>query len=179
MKKIFNTRQIALIGVLSAFNIASRVTLQFLPNIKPVTSIIIMVSLIFGPKFGVSVAVVTTIVSNMLLGMGPWTIFQILAWSMISLLAGFIGTKISKPKIFPMAIFSAVCGFIFGFFVSLDKLLIAGPFAFITYYIGGLSFDLLHAIGNFAFYLMCAPIFIPLLNKQKRLIDSNKQEISN
>ncbi|WP_297522799.1 ECF transporter S component [uncultured Clostridium sp.] len=172
--KFFKTREIALIGMLSAFNIASRVTLQFLPNIKPVTSIIIMVSIIFGPTFGIAVAVVTTIVSNMLLGMGTWTIFQILAWSMIALLAGLLGKGLRTLPIFWMALFSAICGFIFGFFVSLDKLLIAGPGAFLAYYFAGLSFDMLHAIGNFAFYLICAPIFIPILKKQKNLIALNK-----
>lgn len=170
----FKTREIALIGILSAFNIASRVTLQFLPNIKPVTSIIIMVSMIFGPTFGILVAVVTTIVSNMLLGMGTWTIFQILAWSVIALISGLLGKGLKTLPPFWMALFSAICGFVFGFFVSLDKLLTAGPGAFIAYYLGGLSFDLLHAIGNFAFYLICAPIFLPLIKKQKDLIDSNK-----
>lgn len=42
------TREICLIGILSAVNIASRVALQALPNFKPVTSIIIISVLLFG-----------------------------------------------------------------------------------------------------------------------------------
>ena len=37
-------KEISLIGILAAVNIASRIYLQFLPNIKPVTSIIIICS---------------------------------------------------------------------------------------------------------------------------------------
>ena len=75
------TREICLIGILSAVNIASRVALQALPNFKPVTSIIIISVLLFGLSFGIKLTVVTTIASNMILGMGTWTIFQILMGS--------------------------------------------------------------------------------------------------
>ena len=80
------TREICLIGILSAVNIASRVAMQALPNFKPVTSIIIISVLLFGLSFGIKLTVVTTIASNMILGMGTWTIFQILSWVVICLL---------------------------------------------------------------------------------------------
>ena len=80
-------KEIALIGILAALNITSRIYLQFLPNIKPVTSIIIISVLLFGLSFGIKLTFVTTIVSNVFLGMGLWTVFQILAWVVICLLS--------------------------------------------------------------------------------------------
>lgn len=79
-------KEISLIGILAAVNIASRIALQALPNIKPVTSIIIISVMIFGLAFGIKLTIVTTLVSNIYLGMGIWTIFQILAWIVICLL---------------------------------------------------------------------------------------------
>ena len=79
-------KEISLIGILAAVNIASRIYLQFLPNIKPVTSIIIISVMLFGLGFGVKLSVVTTVVSNLFLGMGTWTFFQILAWVVICLI---------------------------------------------------------------------------------------------
>ena len=79
-------KEISLIGILAAVNIASRIYLQFLPNIKPVTSIIIISVMLFGLGFGVKLSIVTTIVSNLFLGMGTWTFFQILAWVVICLI---------------------------------------------------------------------------------------------
>ena len=51
-----------------------------------------------------------------------------------------------------MACFSFVMGYVFGFVVSLDQFVIGGLGLFIPfYYVGGLLFDTLHAIGNFFF----------------------------
>ena len=79
-------KEISLIGILAAVNIASRIYLQALPNIKPVTSIIIISVMLFGLGFGVKLSIVTTVVSNLFLGMGTWTFFQILAWVVICLI---------------------------------------------------------------------------------------------
>ena len=62
-------KEISLIGILAAVNIASRIALQALPNIKPVTSIIIISVMIFGLAFGIKLTIVTTLVSNIYLGM--------------------------------------------------------------------------------------------------------------
>ena len=83
-------KEISLIGILAAVNIASRIALQAVPNVKPVTSIIILSVMIFGLAFGIKLTLVTTLVSNIYLGMGIWTFFQILAWIVICLLTQMI-----------------------------------------------------------------------------------------
>ncbi len=168
--KLTRTHEIALIGILAALNIASRIFLQGLPNIKPVTSIIIISVLMFGLKFGVELSIVTTIVSNLFLGMGIWTFFQILAWTIICLLSdiinkAFIHSK-HEPPLFLMALFAFLMGYVFGFFVSLDKLMIGGLKLFIIYYLSGLSFDTLHAIGNFGFYFVCFPLMKKIFTRE-------------
>ena len=101
------TREICLIGILSAVNIASRVALQALPNFKPV---IIISVLLFWLSFGIKLTVVTTIASNMILGMGTWTIFQILSWVVICLFTQCISDfykKINKePPLLLMALYA-------------------------------------------------------------------------
>lgn len=168
--KLNKTQEIALIGLLAALNITSRLFLQGLPNFKPVTSIIILSVIVFGLAFAIKLTVVTTIVSNIFLGMGIWTFFQILAWIVICLLTQIIldfYRKINKqPNVLVMAIFACFMGYVFGFIVSLDNLIIGGPIFFWTYYISGLLFDTFHAVGNFIFYLLCSPIMLSLLKKQ-------------
>lgn len=164
----FSTHDIAIIGLLSAFNIASRMLLQFAPNIKPVTSVIIISAMVLGFRYSFYINVVTVLVSGMMLGLGTFIPFQILAWSIIGGLASCLHKNrlYKKIPIGFMALFSAISGFIFGFFVSLDKFFIAGPYAFWIYYLQGLSFDLLHTAGNFFFYLVCAPILIKILERE-------------
>lgn len=169
-------REISLIGILAAVNIASRIYLQALPNIKPVTSIIIISVMLFGLGFGVKLSIVTTIVSNLFLGMGTWTFFQILAWVVIclitQLLLDFLKKINKQPKLLPMAIFAFFMGYVFGFVVSFEKLMLGGPSLFIVYYISGLLFDTFHAVGNFGFYLICAPILIKVFEKEAKKMNN-------
>lgn len=172
--KLSKTQEIALIGLLSAVNIASRIFLQGLPNFKPVTSIIILSVLVFGLLFAVKLSIVTTIVSNLFLGMGIWTLFQILAWVTICLLTQILIDTFAKfkkkPNIIFMSIFAFLMGYVFGFIVSLDKLMIGGPILFWSYYVAGIMFDTFHAVGNFVFYLACSPIIQRVfVERSKRL----------
>lgn len=167
-------KEISLIGILAAVNIASRIYLQALPNIKPVTSIIIISVMLFGLSFGVKLSIVTTVVSNLFLGMGTWTFFQILAWVVICLITQFLMDFLKKihkePKLFPMAIFSFLMGYVFGIVVSLEQLMLGGLSLYIVYYTAGLLFDTFHAVGNFCFYLICAPILMKVLKKESERI---------
>lgn len=153
--KLTPVSEITFVGVMSALCIASRVMLQFLPNIKPVTSIIIIMSILFGTRVGVEVAVVTTVLSGFLLGLGPWIPFQILAWGSIAFIAGVLGHFTISRNVFIMSWLSAISGFLFGVVVSLQMLVTAGIYGYITYWLAGLTFDLLHAAGNLAFYPLC------------------------
>ncbi|WP_249028956.1 hypothetical protein [Tannockella kyphosi] len=168
MQTMNKVQEISLIGILAAVNIASRVALQMLPNIKPVTSIIIISVLLFGLAFGIKLTIVTTLVSNMLLGMGLWTVFQILAWIVICLLTQLLVELFfmfkKKPPTLMMAVFSFLMGYVFGFIVSLEQFVLGGLGLFLTYYSSGILFDTFHAVGNFIFYLMAAPILIKIAN---------------
>jgi hypothetical protein len=168
---VSKSKEISLIGILAAVNIASRIALQSLPNIKPVTSLIILSVIVFGLSFGIKLTFVTTIVSNIYLGMGIWTFFQIFAWIVICLLTQGIVDIFHKAKKEPpllfMAVFSFCMGYVFGFIVSLEQFVVGGVGLFISYYSVGIAFDTMHAIGNFAFYLLCAPFFMKLFIKEK------------
>lgn len=171
MYMMSRVKEISLIGILAAVNIASRIVLQSLPNIKPVTSIIIISVMIFGLAFGIKLTIVTTLVSNIYLGMGIWTFFQILAWIVICLFTQILMDLFKKinrePNILIMAILAFLMGYVFGVIVSLEKFVIGGPSLFIVYYLAGLLFDTLHAVGNFFFYLICAPILMKIFMKER------------
>lgn len=164
-------RELVLIALISALNIGSRVALQFLPNIKPVTSIIIMCTLVFGCRFGCMVSIVTVLVSGLFLGFGTYIPFQILAWVIIVFLSWFLQKCKADLNVYLMALYCGICGYIYGFFVSLDKFFIAGPYGFLTYYLAGLSFDTLHCIGNVVFWIICYPVLMPIFIKEKKKLD--------
>ena len=125
MTKLSKVQEISLIGILAAVNIASRIALQALPNFKPVTSIIIISVMIFGLAFGIKLTIVTTVVSNVFLGMGTWTFFQIFAWIIICLLTEIIVDFYKKiktdPSLLVMSIFAFFMGYVFGFLAKIGR----------------------------------------------------------
>lgn len=80
------TKRICLIGPLTAINVSSQVYLQFLPNFKSITSIIIIVTLYFGFKFACTLTVTTVLLSSTIFSFGAWTPFQMLSWFFHSVL---------------------------------------------------------------------------------------------
>lgn len=157
--------RVALIGVLTAVNVTSRFWLQFLPNIKPVTSIIILVTVAFGLRFGIELSISTVLLSGILLGFGAYLPFQMLAWCMIVLFTYLLDRFLPFGKVVVFTIWAFLCGYIYGFFVSFDKLFISLTF-FWAYYLNGLLFDTLHAVGNLVFFPLCYLILLPIFRRQ-------------
>ena len=151
-KQTSKTEEMATASLLIAVCVASRALFPFLPNIKPVTPIIMLTVQLMGLRSGLFVATGTVLISGALLGLGPWIPFQLLAWYTI---AG-ISHLISKaPLLNTTKSSTLVCGafgVLFGAIVSLEKILYGGPLVYIAYWTTGIPFDVLHAVGNIALY---------------------------
>ena len=92
---------------------------------------------------------------------------------MTEILVDLFHIRENKPHYVLMACFSFVMGYVFGFVVSLDQFVIGGLGLFIPYYVGGLLFDTFHAVGNFFFYLMLAPILYKIFEKDLKKSEQN------
>ncbi|WP_052158805.1 ECF transporter S component [Halobacillus sp. BBL2006] len=158
-----NTYKITLLAMLAALAVAGRMALSSLPNIQPVTAIIILTSFWLGPLAGVIMAILTTTVSNMLLGMGIWTIWQIIAWSVIGLMAGLLGKWWPRLPVWGLSIYGLFSGLFFGLVISLTMRTVGQPFW--AYYLAGLPFDLNHAVSNVVFILVFSPILGALFKR--------------
>ena len=88
----FNVNRIALLAILTAFITVGRIgfALPFLPNIQPMTALLIIIALNIGIIDGLVVSVLSMFLTNLILSMGPWTIFQILSFALIILLTGIL-----------------------------------------------------------------------------------------
>lgn len=143
--------------------------LPFLPNIQPMTAMLIIIALNIGVLDSLIVSGLSMLVTNFLLGMGPWTIMQILSFSFIILLTGLLKIfyQFGHIKIrFMFAFWALIVGFIYGFVISYLNFKLYGLTNFLVYYLNGLPFDLMHGIGNFGFYLILEPVIVPIINKR-------------
>ncbi|MUK87239.1 ECF transporter S component [Ornithinibacillus sp. L9] len=161
-----NTYKLTLIALLAAIAVVGRITLSFIPNIQPVTAMIIICGILLGPVAAILLALLTTFLSNMLLGMGIWTIWQIVSWSIIGIASGVLGNFFRNIPIYIIVIFSIISGYFYGFIISLTQYQITGKF--LPYYLAGLAFDTNHAIGNALFIILFYPIFTYFLKRYSK-----------
>lgn len=164
--------RLARIALLSSLGFVGRIIFLSLPNIQPLSVIIILVSRRLPVIDSLCIAIFSMILSNILLGMGPWTIFQIVAYSLIVLFVsglekvGVVSKSARLERIY-WSILSGGCGYLYGFIMSILWFWISQSTLFWPYWIGGLFFDSLHAGGNLIFYLILAPYLLPKLENVK------------
>ncbi|MGP4107398.1 ECF transporter S component [Virgibacillus sp. L01] len=151
-----NTYKLTLLALLAALAVVGRFAFAFLPNVQPVTSLIIVCGLLLGPVAAILLAILTTFLSNMILGMGIWTIWQVVAWALIGILSGFLGKYPAKIPGFILVFFAIISGYLYGFIISLTTYSVTGKF--LPYYLAGLPFDTYHAIGNGVFMILLYPV---------------------
>lgn len=151
-----SVKNLTLLSMLIALSVVGRITFTFLPNVQPMTAIIVITSLFLGPIYGMVVAVFGSVLSNLVMGMGLWTIGQIVAWGIIGLISGAFREYRDRIPVILLAIYAVFCGFLYGFVISIPLYLFSGKF--LAYYLAGLPFDMSHAIGNGVFFLILYPI---------------------
>lgn len=174
-EKRADTRTIAVLAMLSALAVTGRVIFAPIPNVQPATFIIITAGYVFGPLAGFVVGATTGLVSNFLLGQGPWTIWQMLAWGAGGLLAGVLGRRSLLESRLRISAFCALWGFVYGwvmtFYFVLGFVRPVSTAAFITAYATGLWFDVFHAAGNFAFAFLLGPALVAMLRRYRSRFD--------
>lgn len=158
-----NTYKITLLALLAALAVVGRSVFVFIPNVQPVTAIIITCGIILGPGAAVILAMLVTFLSNMILGMGIWSIWQIVSWGLIGIISGLLGKIFKKVPLYLIIPFAAFSGYFYGFVISLTTYQITGKFW--PYYLAGLPFDTNHAIGNVVFIIVLYPMISYLLKK--------------
>ena len=161
-----NTKRIALLGLLTSFIYVGSVSFSFLPNIQPMTTILIIITLSMGLADGLIVALLSLVVTNLSLGFGVWTIAQLVAFTTILLVVYPFRRIYNNIPLVVMAFVSGFTGLLYGFIISLVQAPVFGWLSFFPYYISGIPYDIAHAAGNFVFYLLLAPIFFPIIHKQ-------------
>lgn len=157
------TYKLTLLAILAALGVVGRYAFTFLPNVQPVTALIIICGIIIGPTATLLLAVLITFLSNMLLGMGIWTVWQIVSWCIIGLISGLMGKFFRHVPVIVLVIYGVFCGYLYGFIISLTTYQVTGRFW--PYYIMGLPFDTYHAIGNGVFILLLYPFFTFLIKQ--------------
>lgn len=165
-------RRIALLALLSALAVVGRLLLIGVPNVQPVTVLLLIITLEMGWGDGLIVATISMVASNLLLGsMGPWTLYQVASFALVVTLFRLtkpLYLQLASHKLARLVVFSLIAGlmgYVYGFVISLFSVWLFRMPNFWVYYLQGLAFDSLHAIGNVGFWWLLAPILLRVLKK--------------
>lgn len=106
-------RELVTIAVMAAIAAVSRAAFAFIPHFKPITGIIMITGIAFGPHAGFLTGAVAAFASDLMFSQGPWTPWQMMAYGIGGFLAGlfFYKRKVSVKPLVNGVIFT-----VFGFF---------------------------------------------------------------
>lgn len=165
-------REIMVISVLAGIGVAGRAAFFMVPHFKPIAAVVILTGVSFGGEAGFLVGCMIMMVSNMLVGHGPWTPWQMFAYGMIGFLAGIL---YQKGWMRASRLHLCIYGFLSVFFIFggiMNPASILMSFGYITkasllaFYISGAPVDLVQAISTVIFlYFMSRP----MLEKLERI----------
>lgn len=168
MDKKLTIREITLFGMLAALTFGAKVAMSALPNIEPVSLMVLVFGAVFGWKalFPVYAYVMAEI---LFYGLGTWNINYLYIWAMLAAAAVLL-RKMKHPL--GWAVLSGVFGLLFGALCAPVDVFIGGWSYAVTKWISGIPFDLMHCAGNF---IMALLLFKPLRDLLEKLYGRMKR----
>ena len=148
-------RDMVPIAVMSVIAAMGRAVFAPIPSFMPTSAIVLIGGMQFGAQAGFLTGALSALASNLFLGQGPWTPWQMYAWGMIGFLGGILEQKgVFRRKIFLYG-FAILSGVLFGWFMNLWTLIgyvrpITIETIFLTYAMS-LTMDLTHSASNVLF----------------------------
>ena len=179
-KTHFTSKHIAIASVLAALAAIGRVPFAGIPSVQPTTFIVIITGAVFGSTMGWVVGVTAAVISNLFLGHGPWTVFQMCAWGLCGISAGVLGHYFKNYHRITWTLFGVVWGFIFGVIMNLWYwAAFVYPLtlkSWLAIQITSFWFDAMHAGTNAVLLFLLGPEVVKILkNYQSRLTLSSQQ----
>lgn len=164
-------RELVIIAVFCALAVAGRALFFMLPQFKPVMAIVIIAGIALGGESGFLVGALTMLISNIFLGMGPWTPWQMFAMGLVGFLGGIIFHASCKHKKYPICFFGFFAALIiYGGIMNpasaiMSHQVLSIP-VLVSYYTFGLPMDLVQGLSTFIFLWFLAE---PILEKMERI----------
>ena len=140
--------------------------MSFLPNIEPVSLMVMLFAVVFGKKC-IYPLYLYVLMEILFYGLGIWNINYLYIWAILAI-AAYCLRKTTGTL--PWAILSGSFGLLFGLLCAPVDIAIGGIGYAITKWASGIPFDLAHCAGNFAIALL---LFAPL----RKLLQTNYEKM--
>jgi energy-coupling factor transport system substrate-specific component len=162
------SRELALVAALAAAAAGGRVLFAAIPNVQPLTMVVAVTGVTLGARAGLATGATAALASNVFLGQGPWTPWQMAGWGMVGLTAA-AGAPLLRNR-YALAAFGLAWGFLFDWLMDVWAWtsLGAGATSFAALVSTGLWFDVAHAAGNVLLALVAGPTLVRTIDRYAR-----------
>lgn len=154
-------REICLFGILGALTFGAKYVMSWMPNIEPVSLMVMLFAVTFGIK-GLFPVYLYVLLEILFYGLGSWNINYLYVWAILAILA-LVMRKMETPL--GWAMLSGVFGLFFGALCGIVDIFIGGFGYALAKWISGIPYDLMHCGGNFVIALLLFDPMRKLLEK--------------
>ena len=151
-----------LFSLLGAMTFATKYVMSFLPNIEPVSLMVMLFSLVFGKKW-VYPTYLYVAMEILFYGISLWNINYLYVWAVLAVASRLLCAMESPLG---WALLSGTFGLLFGALCGIVDIFIGGFGYAVTKWISGIPFDIAHCLGNFAIALVLFKPLHAILEKQ-------------
>jgi energy-coupling factor transport system substrate-specific component len=166
-----SARMTAVVGTLAAVAALGRDAFVALPDVKPITAMTFVVGYALGPLPGFAVGAIGMLASNILLGQGPYTPWQMVAWGLVGLAGAGVG-RLSGMRMgrIGIALACAVCALGAKEVMNLYTWTLGAshtPAALLAVASAAMPFDVTDMVASFLFGLTFGPELARLLGRMR------------
>lgn len=147
-----NVLNMVLIAICATILNISKLALAFLPNIEPVSLLLIIYTLVLGFKRSIIISLIFVAVETLIWGINLYALQYVFVWPLLVVLTQIFKGIIKENFLF-WATFSGAFGMLFGVLTSIPLMIFDKSFA-LSSIITGLPFDAIHLLGNFFLMLI-------------------------
>jgi len=171
-----SSRTVALVAALAALAVAGRLVLAPVPNVVATTDIALITGFALGGAPGFAVGALAAPVSNLWLGQGPWTPWQMAGWGLCGLLGAALAYLTNRRLgRFGLAFACAFAGLAYGALLDLSVMVTFGGEQSLDRYLAlsarAIPFNVAHAVGNFAIALAAGPALVRMISRFRQRSD--------
>jgi energy-coupling factor transport system substrate-specific component len=170
-----SARMVAVVATLAALAALGRDAFVALPEVKPITAIALVVGYALGPLPGFTVGALGMFASNMVLGQGPYTPWQMAAWGLVGLAGAALG-RLTRRRMsrLSLALACALTAFLAKQIMDIYTWTLGAshtPAAYLLVAGAALPFDLTDTAASFLFGLAFGPELARVLARVRARMD--------
>ncbi|MBQ7336913.1 MAG: ECF transporter S component [Clostridia bacterium] len=165
-RRVVGVRRQVIVAVMVALSVAGR----FIPFFKPITALTTITGMYLGGEAAFLVGALSAVISNFFYGQGPWTPFQMLAWGLIGLFAGFLAPLLKKSRV-ALLLFGVLSGVAYSAMMDIWTAISGEGFSLPVYLaalVTAIPHTVMYAVSNVIFLLLCARPFGNKLERVKK-----------